>query len=511
MLSRLSARYGKTKVRISIGVLVVLLVVVGSTLLGGGDEPSSETAAATQIVRVAPAGELAAFGRGISVVGTVTAVDEAEVKSEIGGQITTVNVAIGDRVGAGSILATFENASERAAVLQAEGAYEAAVASAQQSDISAGASAEDVTSAEIDAWNEFRDAFIDADDVMRNTLDDIFSDTTSATLELDDFSWEKRLIRYELERWGDRSLSARPSGETLDTELATAETLTRRLVTLIDAVYDQVTRKERQIDAATTLATIATYKTDLATARTTLNTASSALSSTVAALQSTRADYRRAQIAGTGGTVSAADAAVKQALGSLRAAQASLEKTIVRSPIAGAVNTVHVKRGAYVGAASPIAMVVSEGALEVSTYLTEADRNRLAVGDAVSFSEGGTGTVTRIAPSIDRTTQKYEVQISPETDELEAGDVVRVLLSEETEAGASVSDTPLFIPLSAIKLTADSAVVFSVENGTLTEHEVTLGDVRGTSVHVTEGLARELVIVTDARGLAAGDPIRVAE
>lgn len=507
MLRKLYSRFGKTLVRSVIGGIILVGAIIAFTSGGGGEDIAPETQP-DQIVRVAPAGALDANGSGVSVIGTASAVNEAEVASEVSGQIVSVPVAIGDRVAAGSVLATFENSRERAQVLQAEGSYEAAVASAQQSDISTGSSAEDIANAEIDAWNEFRDAFIDADNIMRNTLDSLFSSANMSTLDLSEFSWERRLIRYELEDWGTRSLGAMPESGSLDAAIDEAEALNSRFAAFIDEVYEHILSQERRTDNTTTLATIATYKTELSTARSTLNANRGALAAADAALRDAEAAYARAQIAGTGSTVSAADASVKQALGSLRLAQSALEKTIVRAPIAGVVNTVHVKTGAYVGAASPIAMVVSEGALEVTTYLTEADRNRIAIGDTVTFAGESTGTVTRIAPAVDRTTQKYEVKVSPNGTELKAGDVVRITLTGDTARTAS---DKLYIPLTAVKLTADKAVVFTVAENVLVEHPVTLGVVRGTAVAIDEGLTREMTIVVDARGLSAGDTVRIVD
>jgi len=56
----------------------------------------------------------------VSLVGTVRAVSEAQIQAERGGRVTSVRVKAGDFISAGTIIATLENASEYASLLQAE-------------------------------------------------------------------------------------------------------------------------------------------------------------------------------------------------------------------------------------------------------------------------------------------------------------------------------------------------------------------------------------------------------
>lgn len=506
MLNKLYSWYGKNVVRgVLAGIVVLAILGIALSVFRGGDAPT-DTADDARIVRTASTAELASGGASVSVVGTVEVLDEAEVRSSLSGPLTSVRVSLGDRVSAGTVLATHENGREQASVLQAQGVYEAAIAQAAQSDISADASIEDLERAYSTARNAFRNTFIDADNVFRNTLDPLFSDQNRQILRLEEFSWERRLIRYELDDWGEESLTA-PSSEAIAGYLPSADADLERLATFIDEVYQHILSQERQNEHETAQAVINEYKADLSTARATLNAALAELNAAENTIDSTEAAYQRAQVAGSGSTVSLADANVKQALGSLRLAQAALEETLVRSPIAGVVNGVFVKRGDFVATGERVAMVVGSGALEITAHLAKQDRDRIAVGDRVALEGGSEGTVTAIAQAVDPVTQRYEVKISPESDDFENGDVVRITLGD-----SSVSDdSPLSVPLTAVKLAADRALVFTVEGETLVAHEVELGDVRGNAVVLTSGATADLVIVTDARGLSEGDRVRVAE
>lgn len=493
---------------IAAGAFIALAVVV---LSSGGDEPAEQEQEARIIVRTQSVAELAAHNGALSILGTVRAVDEAEVRTQTGGQVTSVSVAIGDRVAAGSVLAALENARERAAVLQAEGAYEAAVASAAQTDISAGASTSDLDRSRRAAWNTRRSAFVTVDNVLRNTLEPLFADNNIQFLTLYDFTWEQRLIRYEVERWGEDTLTAVPEDiQEIAARLNAAEQTIDRTAAFVDALSDHIVRRHGDSNHVDTRALVTQYRSDLSTARASLDSARQSVISARAEIENARAAYERAQIAGSGGSVSASDAQVKQALGSLRSAQAALEDTIVRAPIDGVVSSVPVKRGAYVGAATPVAVIVGDGSLEITAHLAPAERDAIEVGSVVGIEGGGEGVVTRIAPAINSATQKYEFKIAPQSGALAHGDIVRVTLDASRRATGEL-DGPLYLPLPAVKLTANAAYVFTVEDGILTEHAVELGAVRGGTIAVVRGVTPDMHIVTDARGLAAGASVRVAE
>ena len=70
----------------------------------------------------------------LDLVGEVSAKERAELRTESGGRVTQVTKRIGDRVGAGEIIAQFENARERGALLQAEGALDSARANLQRTE-----------------------------------------------------------------------------------------------------------------------------------------------------------------------------------------------------------------------------------------------------------------------------------------------------------------------------------------------------------------------------------------
>jgi len=217
---------------------------------------------------------------------------------------------------------------------------------------------------------------------------------------------------------------------------------------------------------------------------------------------------QRARSTATGGGASAADAQVKQALGALRAAEANLAKTVFRTPISGTVNELSVRTGDFVNGFGQIAVVANNNALEIITAVSEQERSLLEVNDEVMINGITPGVVTSIAPSISTQTGKFEVRIASEADTIAAGETVRITKALTTDA--PVIGNPR-IPLTAVRFEATDGYVFMIEDDTLVTRDVTLGDVRGSSVEVLDGISSKENIVQDARGLNPGEQVMVRE
>jgi len=509
VLSRLYSWYGKRVVWI-IGGVIVLLAIVGIILAATHTPvptPNTDEGRTVSVARVSELGNNAT----LELVGTVEAIDEVRLQSETGGRITSVRVGLGQEVSAGETIATIENASQYASLLQAEGAYESALAGAASSDVGVAASTDALKNTRTAAWNTYRSAFVSADNVMGNTLDELFNDSNRQTLDLQEFTWERRLIRYELEDWSKQSLAI-TSDDDLLSYLETGVQLTERLESFIDTVYEHITSIERRTDNTSTLSVIATYKSELSAARNTLNNARASLTSATTAFENAQSALDRARISGTGGSVSAADASIKQALGSLRAAQANFNKTIIQTPIAGTVNSVSVKTGDYIGIQAPIAVIANNTALEITTYINESERSRVAIGDEVIMENDARGVITAIAPAVNFNTKKIEVRIQTDSTTLSNGETVRISIQSAEKSATTEVIQDIIIPITALKVETNRIIVFTVaEDGTLEAHPVVEGPLLGTDIIIESGITSDMEIVLDARGLNEGDSVTILQ
>lgn len=498
---------------------VLISVLGGSALWITHDPAVTDTTPADDrhAVRVQP---VISFSNGasLSLIGSVAAINEATLQTEVSGRVTSVRVKLGDRVGQGQVIATLDNASQYAALIQAEGSYEAAQAAGAQSDVGVTQAETTLETAENAAVNTFRSAYTTASNVVYNNVDVFFTNPNAQStpgLRIDGYGYTNNLNQ---ERISFQSMFAawRQELNTLDANddlrgaLRDARVRTERVLDVVDTFIVLLNDQEAPYGAYTQSELLA-YSTTFVSLRAELNATLLAIENARTTLQSAEEGLARAEIGGTSGTVSASSANIKQALGALRNAQANYAKTILRSPISGEVQNISVQTGDVVTGFAPVATITNQNALEITTYVRVDQRERIAIGDTVTIEGEIPGTVTAIAPGVDQATGKIEVKIQSQSDTLANGDTVSVSITAD-ENTDSLASGPIIIPISALKVETDRMVVFTIsDEGTLIAHEITEGPLMGNSIIITEGITRDMNIVIDARGLNEGDAVTVLQ
>lgn len=472
-------------------VLIVVLLALGSFLAGLGGSAPSDTPLPT--VTLATVGSLSGTNSSVNILGSVRSITEAAILAQSSGVVTSVRAHVGSSVPAGFIIASLDNASQAAAVLQAEGAYDGAIA------VRSGASPSDISTS---ARNTYRTAYSSLDTLLKTDVDAFFGPPGPlgpqftigpSPFDLNYFPPKRQAVTNAMATWRNHLASA----DTTDPGvlLTEAETDTHLVSSLLTDISVAATKNGTDANASQLAA--------LATARAGVDGLASSITSAKVAYQGQ----------GTSATLGV-NASVKSALGSLRAAQANLEKTLVRSPISGTLNFMPLHVGDYVTALSHAATVAQNGALEIVTYVSEDDSSLLSVGTTVQVENQYPGIVTQIAPALDPTTKQIEVHVAVNgTNALVNGQAVHIALPQATKAPTLATSTgPLLLPLTAVKLTPSARAVFSVgEDGKLVAHTVEIGDVRGDRIEVRTVLPGDLRIVTDARGLSEGEKVSVAQ
>jgi len=483
--------------------LAVLVVVVGAILAGiyffGATEAEEKADPSLPVVNVTTALQFAGAST-VNLIGTVRAFSEAAITSEKSGRVTGVRVSLGDAVSAGAIIATLENAAESASVLQAEGVYDAAVSAAAQSGVgineantNLNRTTNSIKATVNSALNTVNDTVVTEIDVYYNQPNspaprlEIGSDGQSRTMEL------KRVeIGERLESWKAYLNNQNTNYDPVEA-LDISENNIVLTLELID-IFLSIFMKDEDV-----------VKTDTFSAlRSSLINTQLALDNERTALESATDTVRRAQLSAAGGSNSAADAQVKQALGSLRAAQAQFAKTIIRTPISGTVNALDIRTGDFVNSFVQVAQVANNNALEIITFAGEKDRAVITIGDEVLIENEFTGVVTEVAPAVDPGTGKTEVRIASESPDLQNGNSVQI-----TKQVESTVSTDVIIPLTAVKFALNDGTVFMIENDRLTPRTVTLGTIRGGSVEILDGLEVNEEFVVDARGLVEATEVEV--
>lgn len=490
------------KWQIAIAILIaILLVALIALLLSGGKK--EETVNSLRTVTLSSVGALSGNGDSVSVIGTVRSVSEAEILAQSGGTVRRVHTRIGAQVPAGAIIAELDNASERAVVLQAQGSYEAALAARNITLLQAGNTGESLEEAQTSARNAYRSGYTTVDNALEVYIDPLLSGVDRVEGVDARMTATRAEIRDELNTWR-RSLDTLES-QNPETLLARAEATTQK----VSAFLTEFARVANSLDSGAST----TQRSGVATARASVDGVLASLSAEREALRSaqTAVGVAAQQTTSTGSRTASADASVKQALGSLRLAQANLEKTIVRAPIAGTINYLPIRVGDYVTSFNHVATVANNGSLEIVTYVSEADRELITVGESVVVENSYNGIITSIAPALDPNTKRIEVRVAVTgSTELVNGQSVRIAFAHTSIRTEAVSNGPVLLPLATVKLRADDRVVYTVDEANkLVAVPVEIGAVRGDRIEITSSLPLEVRIVTDARGLSEGQEVNV--
>ncbi|HVV39222.1 MAG TPA: efflux RND transporter periplasmic adaptor subunit [Candidatus Paceibacterota bacterium] len=483
------------------GVIIVLLVA--KHFIFGGAPAAEVTTNDTPTVTVKSVAALMEGGSPLSIAGQVQSQTQATVNSEKSGTITSVNYALGDYVYAGAVIAQIENASERAAVAQAQAAVDAATAGSQTSQTTLAAAQGNAVTALLSAYGT-------TDSSIKGTVDPMFSNPTSNQPQLNVTSSDSQAkvdsengrlkINTVLNREHARSASL-SSSDDLMAEITTTQAELRQTRDFFDTLI-------RALNAGIATQTVSdstltAYKASAAAARASITGSISTLIGIQQALQT--AQQNSSQTTG----VSATQAGLAQAQAGLAAARANLEKSIIRAPISGTINSLPLKVGNFIASFSPAVTIANNGALEVIAYVTQNDTAQISVGGKAVIEGSVAGVITRIAPALDPLTKKIEVRVGiTGKNTLINGQSVSVELGSAPKPTTAL--TKITIPLAALKIAADGMSVFTVNaSNTLETQPVTIGELMGDRVVIISGLTATTTIVTDARGLRAGQSVNV--
>jgi multidrug efflux pump subunit AcrA (membrane-fusion protein) len=518
-----------------VGLILLLLVTTIMRIVPSGDD--DEVASSLRQVSLLSLSEESGAVGPLNLVGEVSALERADLRTDMGGRVTRVNRRAGDRVAAGEVLVEFDNARERAGLLQAEGALESARAALAR--VENGSRTETLSILEasktgaqtaLDATKEntvntLKTLYIGNDDAIHAKVDSVFTNPRTSAPQFIYNTSDSRLegeientrpvIENILSDQAARAAQLSPSMD-LTLELERARTETRTLLTFIDSVLRAVNQSipstnQPQSAISGSSATVSAAQQILSGNLQTISGTIQDLSGKTTALTVAEANLSQGITPARAEDVLQARAGLKQAQGAYALALAGWEKTIIRTPIFGTINSLVADVGESIPAGTLVASITNTSGSEVKASITADDIPSIRVGTRVTTDRGLEGVVTRVSPGIDPITKSAEVRIAltDPNKTLINGTSISVSIERTGQASPSTNN-PATLPLSAVKLYADRAVVFTVTaSSTLEEHPVVLGPLLGDRVNILSGLSGLTEIVRDARGLRPNQSIEV--
>ncbi len=191
--------------------------------------------------------------------------------------------------------------------------------------------------------------------------------------------------------------------------------------------------------------------------------------------------------------------------------QAQLAKTEIRAPFAGVIGLRAVSEGAYLTAATPIALIQDHTPVKIDFAVPERHAGRIRAGDRITFTVAGqaatfTGTIYARDAGVDPASRSLRVRATnPNADgALIPGGFANVEVAFGERAA-------ILVPASAVVPELAGHRVFVLRGGQAAARAIALGTRTDERVEVVSGLAPGDTVITSAiLQLRDGAPVRVA-
>jgi multidrug efflux pump subunit AcrA (membrane-fusion protein) len=491
-----------------IGAIAVIgvLVIGGATAWAAGGSGSSGYRTAT-VVRTSIAQRL-------DVIGTVEPVSDASPAFQVGGKVTSVNVAVGDTVTAGETLATLDPTALTQAVSSAQSTVEsdqAKLAEDEDGETSTAATTSGANAATTSDVTTKSQSPVVAISLVSTRALDVTSNTGTITQDQAALVADQQTESTDQEtEAADMSQSDSVCGLTTTPPSPPADPSSCAAALAKVSGDEQTIANDQQkvgADETALAKALTAEQSSLPTGGAGTSTSSGASGQSSAA--STGGTGSTGTSARSGGSTSTAtdsaeqiatdQAAIDSAQADLIDAQQALSAAQLTSPIAGTVASVGLSVGDTVSAHSTTSDIVIIGthSFEVAGTLTSSQVSSVKVGFRADVAVDGTngsfeGTVSQVGP-VQASTSGYSypvvVVLPASATGLFAGSTAD--MSIMTQHATNV----LAVPTSAVQTEGTRSFVLQMSSGTPERTVVKVGIVGGVYTQVLSGLHRGTTVV----------------
>ena len=361
----------------------------------------------------------------VSATGNVEPLSNLVLSFESSGQVSYVNISVGEKVYKGQSLASLSNADLTAALEQAKAGLK--IAQANLSSLQNGAVPEqiavnesqlekaksDLSGAKISLINSIKDSYTKSDDMIRNYADLMFLNSRSQNPSLlfqtdfqlqSDIISERVIIENLLTSWNVSS-----TGLNINSDFDSAVNVTNNNLSIIQTFLQNLAFAINKLGSNTSISqtTITLWKTNISTARANIDLALSNLSvstnqyqSAVSLLDIANSQLTLAKTGATKDQLKAQEATVEQAQANVDSAQAKLDKSMIFSPIDGVITNVNAKVGQTMQPGASAFSIISLGQYNIESFIPEADIAKIKIGDKSTTTLDAYGANTFFETSV---------------------------------------------------------------------------------------------------------------
>jgi multidrug efflux pump subunit AcrA (membrane-fusion protein) len=421
--------------------------------------------------------------------GSIRATQDLSLGFKTIGKISKINVAVGDEVNKGDVLAQIDSTQILAQLDSAKSAlgyttnqYDSGVATAKDNLQSAYDSAQNILN---DSYTKIYNAY--------NAVVDL-SKTYFATADQEGIrvSGAKSDIQENMQ---DVKLYLNSIKTNSGIDSAVSETLIN-----LDNIYNDLKTVREQCDSGIYYYNVSsTYKTSIDTQKTNINTALTNLTAAQSAISSYKIALQKAEDKAIN-PGSQTSSQIQQAQSNVDALQSQLNDSYLRSPIDGIITAVNTKKGEVVSPGEPVVNMLSIEPFQVKVDIYEQDIVNVKIGDMarielVSFpKQAFAGKVISIDP--DETIVDNVVYYKVTIDFPDQPDGVKSGMTADVTIQSNKKENVLRVPQNAIIQIDNTQSIQVVENNKIKNKTITTGLEGNDYYEITSGIKEgELIVV----------------
>lgn len=482
-------RFFSKKITIYGGLALLLVIAISVFAFGNGNGRQIMSVKRMEIVQ-----EVASTGK----IKPNQSVDLGFDKS---GRVSQVYVSVGDNVKKGQVIASLEAGEIYADLTKAKASLSEEQIKLSETQSTAPTSYSDA-SKNLDA--AIKEGFADADNAIRNRVDQFFSSIPdNPHFELSftsgnfvhyfdvpddtviELNSERKNIESILTDWQKR-ISGTSTNLSAQADKAIAD------LNVVSGFLDKMAKAVNAFSPAEYA-----YETTISNYKTTISSARSEVSGAISSIVTAKDKLNSAPILSDYGefeSVLTQESKVKQAEASVSSLEASLEKYLIRAPFDGVVTLQDAKPGAAVSPGTTLVSVISQDQMYVEANISEINIGKIADGNSVLVDfdafpgEVFPGEVAYIEPGdvlIDGVVN-YKVRVKLQN----ADPKIKTGLTANLKIQTSKKENTLAIPIYAVTKESGQDFVNKVEGEKTVKTPVTLGIVGNNGfVEVLSGLS----------------------
>jgi HlyD family secretion protein len=435
----------------------------------------------------------------VSVTGTISPLDKADLAFQKSGSVAAVYVKVGDHINKGDKIAMLDDSTDRAALASAEATLADASRNLTASEITVQETA--VNNARTEALNASHDAYVKAQSALFNYTDSFFSGPQGAnptiTIHVDSPITQNAINRGRLNitdllsRWStDLTKSSVIDAAQIASESLTSLRAIKSFVNDLSAIVNYMNSSNPGVSQAT----INTYLAAVNSALTNINAAIDAVTAAQSALSTAQSNYDLKLAGNSSQSIAALSAKAAQARALL------YEDTLV-SPIDGVVTKADPNVGEFVGAGQT-AFSVQNSSFKIEAFVPEADIAKVLPGNLASSTLDAYGSDIDFPARV--------ASIDPAETVLEGVPTYKVTLMFVVPDSRIRSGMTANLDIHTRERTGVLAVPYravSDEDGTKTVRIASADGKTFVTVPVTTGLKGSDGTIEIVSGLSAGDRV----